>query len=324
MLGNQENMNQNTHVSPKTPKVSIGLPVYNGENYICEAIDSILAQTFTDFELIITDNASSDRTPEICQVYAARDSRVKYYRSETNRGAAWNFNRSFQLSRGVYFKWIAHDDLITCDYLEKTVQVLDENPDVVLCSTDIQWIDESGAYKEQVRIPLQTNSPVPWRRFRDLLLVWHNCFEIFGLIRSSVLAQTPLIGRYSMGDLALLARLSLYGRFHKIEEFLFVNRWHKLQSNKVYLRQSGNMMKHHAYTLWFDPSRNGKIIMPQWEVFIDLFRMINKHRLSPVNWLMCFLFLGRWMLRYRKPLFEDIAIAVITTIQGLLPRSFSR
>src|SRR5688572_10868700 len=100
----------------KNPRVSIGLPVYNGENYLAEAIDSILAQTFEDFELIISDNASTDRTQEICEAYAAKDGRIRYYRSEVNKGSAWNFNRVFELARGEYFKWAAHDDYIAPEY----------------------------------------------------------------------------------------------------------------------------------------------------------------------------------------------------------------
>ena len=85
------------------PVLSIGLPIYNGEDFISEALDSLLAQTFQDFEIIISDNASSDRTPEICQAYAAKDSRITNHRSEQNIGAAWNYTRAFELSTGKYF-----------------------------------------------------------------------------------------------------------------------------------------------------------------------------------------------------------------------------
>jgi glycosyltransferase involved in cell wall biosynthesis len=123
-------------------KVSIGLPVFNGENYLEAAVDSILAQTFKDFELIISDNASTDRTQEICQRYCGRDSRVRYFRSEQNHGAAWNFNRVFELASGEYFKWAAHDDMIAPDFLQKCVAVLDEDPTVVLCHSQVQFINE--------------------------------------------------------------------------------------------------------------------------------------------------------------------------------------
>ena len=90
--------------SEKSPTISVGLAVYNGENYLGEAIDSILNQTFTDFELIISDNASTDRTAEICQDYANRDPRIRYVCADRNRGAAWNQSRVMELAGGKYFK----------------------------------------------------------------------------------------------------------------------------------------------------------------------------------------------------------------------------
>src|SRR4051794_3298661 len=93
------------------PKLSIGLPVYNGENFLAHAVDSILAQDFRDFELIISDNASTDRTAEICRGYAESDPRVRYVRFETNQGGSRNFCYVFELARGEYFKWAAHDDV---------------------------------------------------------------------------------------------------------------------------------------------------------------------------------------------------------------------
>src|SRR5512141_2931759 len=116
-----------------SPRISIGLPVYNGEKYLELTIKSILAQSFTDFELIIADNASTDRTQEICQIYAARDRRIRYLRNEQNLGAAPNHNRVFQLSSGEYFKWSGYDDLIKPDFLAKCIDILDRNPSVAIC-----------------------------------------------------------------------------------------------------------------------------------------------------------------------------------------------
>ena len=104
-------------MSENEPRVSIGMPVYNGEKYLEEAIQSILAQTYSDFELVISDNASTDKTQEICLEYAARDSRVRYHRNEKNLGAAPNYNRTFELSTGQYFKWADYDDLLAEEFL---------------------------------------------------------------------------------------------------------------------------------------------------------------------------------------------------------------
>src|SRR5260370_10566620 len=132
-------------MSSDSPRVSIGVPVYNGENFLRETLDSLLAQTFEDFELIISDNGSTDNTPHICREYALRDNRVSYHRCDINRGFSWNNNHVFQLAQGEYFKWADHDDLCAPEYLERCITVLDARPDVVLCDVIPSNIDETGA-----------------------------------------------------------------------------------------------------------------------------------------------------------------------------------
>ncbi len=99
------------------PKVSIGLPVYNGEDLLPETLDSILAQTFDDFEVVISDNASTDGTPEICRAYSRSDERIRFERANSGISIPNNFKRAFRLSRGRYFKWHAHDDVLDPEFL---------------------------------------------------------------------------------------------------------------------------------------------------------------------------------------------------------------
>jgi glycosyltransferase involved in cell wall biosynthesis len=131
-------------VSERTPRVSIGLPVFNGERYLARALDSLVAQDFEDFELIISDNASTDGTSEICQEYAGRDRRINVHRNERNIGAVGNFNRTLQLSSGDYFKWAAHDDWCAPEFLSRCVEVLDEDPSMILCFTAMGVADAEG------------------------------------------------------------------------------------------------------------------------------------------------------------------------------------
>lgn len=133
-------------MSNNQPRLSIGLPVFNGDKFLNKAIDSLLAQTFEDFELIISDNASTDKTEEICRTYAEKDQRIRYYRNEKNIGCARNFNRVFKLSSAEYFKWAAHDDLHAPNFLMKCVEVLDQNPSVILCHSQVYIIDEYGKF----------------------------------------------------------------------------------------------------------------------------------------------------------------------------------
>ena len=126
------------------PKVSIGLPVYNGQHYLRQAIESIVNQTYRNFEVIICDNASTDDTPAICAEYAAREPRIRYHRQPQNIGATANFNRTFELASGPYFKWAAHDDVLEPTYLEKCVAVLEQTPDAVLCQSLVKMVTDQG------------------------------------------------------------------------------------------------------------------------------------------------------------------------------------
>jgi glycosyltransferase involved in cell wall biosynthesis len=289
----------------KTPRVSMGMPVYNGEKYLAEAIESVLGQTFGDFELVISDNGSSDGTRGICERYAAREPRVRYFRSDVNRGATWNFNRVVELARGEYFRWAAHDDRIRPEYLERCVAVLDAEPEVVLCYTQVEIIDADGAsrgvYQDK---PLQTGAPRPSRRFRDLI-AGHRCFEIFGLIRLSALRSVSPLGAYGHADGILLSRLALLGPFREIAEPLFAERMHPQQS-----AQADGPPDYHAYIGWYDPRKSGKLVFPYW-------RMLREHVASVVTAqgvplgerLSCGLSVLNWTRKHRYWLGRDLEIA---------------
>jgi glycosyltransferase involved in cell wall biosynthesis len=303
----------------KRPKVSVGLPVYNGEKYLAKAIESVLAQTFTDLELIISDNASTDNTRQICEHYAARDQRIHYYRHEVNHGATWNFNRAFELSSGTYFNWLAHDDMLAPDFLMRCVEVLENVPEVVLCFSNARIVDENNEQLDRFDFALRTDSSIPGERFYDLLMVWHDCLPIFGLIRASSLKKTPLIGSYASGDHVLLARLGLMGKFEILPEYLFLSRRHPLQSNKVY----NVWTDHHAYSRWFSENQPRRLFLPQWEIMRDYFSMINRAEISWRERAYCHLALGRWALRYRKLLWKDWAIIIRNNIKVPKVPSFS-
>jgi len=233
----------------KNPLVSIGIPVRNGEKYLAEAIESFLAQTCTDFELILSDNGSTDATAEICREYVARDDRIRYLRAEENLGAAWNFNHVFEQSRGTFFKWAAHDDLCAPTFLERCVEVMRADPSIVLCHSRTGPIDADGATIDPASLAevsgltgedlaeiernedrRELGDARPHRRYRDVLLYTHWGFEVFGLIRADALRKTGLHRPYYGSDKTLLAELSLLGPFGRISEVLFFSRRHDEQS----------------------------------------------------------------------------------------------
>lgn len=297
-------------MSDNNPKVSLGLPVYNGEEFVAQAIESVLAQTFTDFELVISDNGSTDRTRQICESYAARDSRISYFYSKENLGAAPNFNRVFELSSGEYFKWVAHDDIIAPDFLARCVDVLERDRSVVLCFTDVVVIDEEGRQVDDYDITLNTAVSDPGERFRSLVIDWHMCFDVFGLIRSEALRQTPVMGSYGHGDGVLLARLGLMGKFHKIPEILFFSRRHSKQSMRVYgyaVDEGGN--DYHAYAAWFDPSHAGKLIFPQWRILAEYYKTIWQPNLRWNVKVRAHFYLFWWAAKSRNHLWNDLRFA---------------
>jgi polysaccharide pyruvyl transferase WcaK-like protein/glycosyltransferase involved in cell wall biosynthesis len=207
------------------PTLSIGLPVYNGERYLAEALDALLAQTYTDFELIISDNASTDRTAEICRDYAARDDRIRYLRQPVNIGAQPNHNATLDLARGRYFKWASHDDLYAPDLLRRCVEVLETRPEVVLAHSLDAMIDENGAIIHQAPYPLRTDGPDPAVRLRSLLRT-PGGNDFYGVVRTEVFRHIGGQGSYHNSDRTFVAAVSLYGPFHQVPEVLYYRRDH--------------------------------------------------------------------------------------------------
>ena len=150
------------------PRLSIGLPVYNGQDYLAESLDALLGQSYAEFELIISDNASTDGTAEICRQYQQQDTRIRYLRQPRNIGAAPNHTFVFEQSRGELFKWAAADDLYARDLIESCVEALDEHPDVVLAHSWTAAVDSQGTVTQALEYPLATDSRHTPDRFRSM------------------------------------------------------------------------------------------------------------------------------------------------------------
>jgi glycosyltransferase involved in cell wall biosynthesis len=282
-------------------RVSIGLPVFNGEKYLAGTLDSLLAQTFTDWELIISDNASTDGTGEICRTLAAQDPRVRYIRNQENIGAAANYNQTFALATGKYFKWSAHDDLCAPTFLERCVEVLDQDASVILCYSRTKAIDESGAVVREYPAKVRAGSLVPHERFYEFVCVPHPCVAVFGLIRAEILAKTRLIGNYSGADRPLLSELCLLGPFHEISDFLFFYRRHAQQSWQAHATRRSQQA-------WYDPARAKQKSFPQWRLLREHLRSIQR---APLGWqerAWCTLYMGRWVRTYWRHLAANLVL----------------
>ncbi len=241
----------------KMPRVSIGVPVYNGERYVAETLYSLLAQTFEDFELIICDNASTDRTEEICRTYAEKDARISYVRHAENLGATKNYRRAFELSSGEYFRWANCDDLFAPESLARCVEVLDREPSVVLTYPKTKLVDERGGVISEYDDGLHIQSSMASERFAQVIARLGYVNVIYGLIRADVLRRTGLLRNFPGGDIPLVAELTLYGKFREIPEFLFCRRFHSGASSSykddVSLSQD-----------FFDPKTKGRMSLREW------------------------------------------------------------
>lgn len=273
----------------RVPRLTIGLPVYNGAEFVGDAIESILAQTFKDFELVISDNASTDNTEEVYGRYAEKDVRIRYVRNENNVGAARNYNRLVEMSRAEYFKWAAHDDMLAPEYLEKCIEVLDRRPSVVVCHTETIYIDENGRECGAFDDRLDLRFSRPHQRYHGYFFrPYQRCNAIFGVIRTSELRKTPLIGPYLYSDRVLLGELALRGQIYRVPEPLFLRREHPQQSWRANPTRE-------LFQLWFDPTKGRNVKFPHW-------RLLWEHSMAvmrvPMRWnerLLCLGHLGRWV-----------------------------
>ncbi|VBB05179.1 nucleotide-diphospho-sugar transferases [Lucifera butyrica] len=207
----------------KIPVVSIGLPVYNGERYLRQAVESLLAQDYGDFELIIADNASTDSTFTICREYAVCDKRVRLYQNGRNLGSAQNFNKVFNMSAGKYFMWAACDDLWEPSCLGKCVTRLEANPAAIMCTCDTQHMDQSGN-KLGLQIVAETAGMDAVQRVHRLM-TYLGGFILYGVIRSDILRKTSLVQPKFGPDIILLMELTLLGEVVKVPEILFFYRF---------------------------------------------------------------------------------------------------
>jgi glycosyltransferase involved in cell wall biosynthesis len=192
--------------------VSIGLPVYNGARYLRSALDSLVAQDYEDFELIISDNASEDETEAICREFAARDPRVRYYRAERNMGPVWNAVRAYELARGEYFLLAAHDDLRHPECLSRCVAELERNQRALFCCMGVNFIDVDGHDITDV-FPVRSLRPVgatPHERLRALArsTFW---IDSYSLMRTPALGETTFGQDLWGGDILIVTALCLRG-----------------------------------------------------------------------------------------------------------------
>lgn len=293
------------------PRVSIGLPVYNGENFVSDAIASVLAQSFSDWELVISDNASTDRTVEVCRRFADRDSRITVLVADKNQGAAWNFNRVFEQSSGEYFRWLSHDDYLGSDCIARCVDALDGDATVILAATKTAVINADGYQvlddgppesdlvfqqltpaSESNRIRLSQSTRAS-QRYAGILLYSRRCYEVYGLIRREAMRQTQLHPAYCGGEKVWLAEVALMGRIIELPEIQFFCRWHdaRFTANNSTVEQAEHM----------SPGRKAHFALPhQYRSALGYLQLLLAKRIPFPERIVCFCVWLRFMLQIHK------------------------
>lgn len=279
------------------PRLSIGLPVFNGARYLEYTLESILGQTFADFELLISDNASTDGTGELCRAFAAKDKRIKYFRNARNIGATQNWYRVLDLASAEYFASAAHDDIYEPDYMRRCIEVLESDPTTLVCYSKTKIIDEAGAVKCTLDVAVDTTSDKPHRRLYHVIHSDYLCVQLYGVMRSAALRRTKVFVGYYGCDRNTLAELALLGKLTEVPEFLFLHRIHPdaLGAATAYGKTLAELLTIDPGTDWHRGSTNGRITC---NYFASVRRLVD----SPADRFRCYealcrLVMGQWIWR---------------------------
>lgn len=277
------------------PKISIGMFVYNGESSIREAIDSMLNQTFNDFELIISDNASTDNTEEVCREYEKIDSRIRYIRQPTNLGASVNFQIVFDESKGEYFMWAAHDDIKSPDFLELNLQFLQEHLDYVASTSPVRFIDD---LPDPVRMGDKTlDQETAADRFLAGLKTWRACGRFYSLIRRAAIVNSKVIrhATYVGADIALILELAIKGKLNRLEQGYVALGRNGLSGSGNIFRMYRKSIKNWLFpmyelstVIWAladDFSFIGRVLIAKAIIEMNLITFLHQFKIEIIQWI---------------------------------------
>jgi glycosyltransferase involved in cell wall biosynthesis len=299
----------------KAPRLTIGLPVYNGENYVAESIDAILGQTFEDFVLVISDNASTDSTGDICRQYEKDDTRVRYIRQPRNVGLAPNHNFLAARAETELFKWASHDDLYARDLLARCIEALDSRPEVVLAHSWTAMIDDSGSVTRATEYPLDTSSRSVPARFHSLLFD-SGGDDDGGVVRLELLRRVAKKNSYHHADRTTMTELALYGPFYHVPDWLYFRRDHPARAERAcptVRSRCANM----------DPRRANRFRHPVVRLYAEYawayVAALQRAPISNSDRVACYRVLARWLLSRSRPGHNDPQVDDDTVLPDVAP-----
>ena len=271
--------------------VSIGLPVYNGADFVRQALESIVNQTYRNLEIVIADNASTDGTEAICREFAVRDERIRYHRQPTNLGGSANHEFVLASTTGKYFRVAAHDDVMAPTLIEKCVWELESDPEVVVAITRVEIIDQNNNPGPEIDAHLKgMSNRNPVQRFGLITCRQNWATPVYGVMRREALEGKHILGRYTGADRTFLAEMALAGRWAQVDEVLFFRREHAATSTKSFPDEWKRRV-------WFDTSiEASSIAFPQWRRLSELAKVVNRSSLSGKGKIGAHLQLARWVV----------------------------
>lgn len=314
----------------KNPRLSIGVPVYNGERFLRATLNSILAQTYSDFELIICDNCSTDSTEEICREFLQKDARVRYFRHPSNLGPAANYNRCFEVAVGELFKWNAADDVIAPQFVEKCITMLDADPSMVSVYSRTLLIDEADTILRPYDHDLDLDHPWAFVRLARLVFVnhrKHNAHEFWGVTRSDVLRKTTMKGSFPSADRILMSWWTLLGKMGRVEEYLFLNREHQHRSQRAIANHDFRPGSRLSRWIgggptppyeWWNASLKGKIVFPEWRWVWEYLRAVRRTELPKLQKVLAYGVMAALYVKFLPRLGRDLIIALELSLYRLL------
>lgn len=250
-------------------KLTIGMPVYNSEAYVRDSLESLLGQTYADFVLLISDNASTDGTADICQDLARQDGRIRYHRNKENIGMSPNFNLVAQRCETPFFKWSTADDLWAPTMIEKSMSVIEADDSIALCYPKTMLINLVDGTETPYDDNLHLMQDDPVDRFLGVI---HNiglCNLHLGISRTAALKKTSLLRPFPGADLNLMAELALYGKFYEVQEYLFFRRFHENSSSWARTDKAHQVRRFHS-------AKTSKIKMNKWRAEVEYFRAASR------------------------------------------------
>jgi glycosyltransferase involved in cell wall biosynthesis len=290
------------------PKVIVGLPVYNGQKYLGAAIESHLSQSFGDYVLVISDNGSTDATRDICSDFAQRDSRVRYLRSDQNRGILWNHRRVMEAIAHPrqYFRWAGADDVLEPGLLAAMVEILDARPEVEAVVPGTKNIDSEGRIIGAMNKALDLQSPDVFERARGVLMANYQHVIAYGLLRASTLRRMRTGPNYIGWDPIFIWELALRGLLVELAAPSLLRRFHAGSISRV--KTAKEMRK------WVEPNSKAGMNFPHWTWAYERLRSLLASPLPVRERLRIGMFLARSTLWERGSLARDVTQAVRRTL----------